>query len=90
MKTHYRLAFTTIGRGIWILIRSWGVTLNRLLHDVLSGIRRHWFFVLVLIAAYVVMFLTMTESRMMYHNGEQINYQLTQEIDSLQLLTGWR
>lgn len=83
MRTHYKLAFQTMWRGIVILIKSWAVTLNRLLFDTLHGIRKHWFFVLILIAAYVCMFMTMAKSRAMYHNGEEINYQLTQVIDSL-------
>lgn len=86
-RTHYNLAFATIWRGIVILFKSWAVTLNRLLYDIIHGISKHWFFVLLLVAAYVVMFLTMAKSRALYHNGEAVNYQLTQVIDSLKLKT---
>lgn len=85
-RTHYKLAFITMWRGMVIFIKSWAVTLNRLLFDILHGIRKHWFFVILLIAAYVVMFLTMAKSRALYHNGEEINYQLTQVIDSLRMV----
>lgn len=85
-NTQYKLAFAIILRGIGILIKSWVVTLNRLLFDVLHGIRAHWFFVLILVSAYVVMFVTMAKSRALYHNGEAVNYQLTQVIDSLMML----
>ena len=85
-RTHYKLAFQTMWRGIVILIKSWAVTLNRLLFDVLNGISKHWFFVVLLIAAYVFMFLSMAKSRALYHNGEAVNYQLTQVIDSLKMI----
>ena len=85
-RTNYNLAFLTIWRGIVILFKSWAVTLNRLLFDTLHGIRNHWFFVVLLIAAYVFMFLTMAKSRALYHNGEAVNYQLTQVIDSLKMV----
>lgn len=85
-KTHYRLALITIWRGLVIFIRSWGVTLDRLLHDILYGIARHWFFALALVAIYVIMFVTMANSRAQYHHVNMVNYQLSQSVDSLTLM----
>lgn len=87
-KTHYRLALATIWKGLVIFFRSWGVTLNRLLHDVLHGIARHWVFAVTLIVLYVVMFVTMANSRAMYHHTNMVNYQLSQSLDSVKLLVG--
>lgn len=87
-KTHYRLALATIGKGLVIFMRSWGVTLNRLLHDVLHGIARHWVFAVTLVVIYVIMFVTMANSRAQYHHINMVNYQLSQAVDSLTLMVG--
>ncbi len=85
-ETHYRLALQTIGKGLCIFIKSWGVTLNRLLHDILHGIRHHWLFAVTLVAIYVVMFVVMAQSRAMYHHSCMVNYQLSQSLDSIKIL----
>ena len=85
-KTHYRLALKTIGKGLCIFFKSWGVTLNKLLHDILHGIRHHWLFAVTLITIYVVMFVTMAQSRARYHHTCMVNYQLSQSVDSLTLM----
>lgn len=87
-KTHYRLALITIWRGLVIFIKSWAVTLDRLLHDVLRGIVRHWFFAIALVSIYVIMFVTMANSRAMYHHQNMVNYELSQAVDSLTLMIG--
>ncbi len=87
-KTHYRLALKTIGRGLCIFFRSWAVTLDRLLHDILRGIARHWFFAIALVSLYVIMFVTMAQSRAQYHHVNMVNYQLSQSVDSLTLMVG--
>ena len=87
--TFYCDAMDLMWKGIVLFIRSWAVTMNRLLWDVLKGIRRHWFFAMVLAAAFAAMFVMTARSRAMYHNGEMINYQLTQQIDSLKLVKGY-
>lgn len=86
MRTHYRLALQTIAKGLCIFFRSWGVTLDRLLGDVSRGIVKHWVFAAVLVALYVVMFVTMAQSRAMYHHVNMVNYQLSQSVDSLTLM----
>ena len=86
MRTHYRLALQTIAKGLCIFFRSWGVTLDRLLHDILHGIRHHWLFAVTLIAIYVVMFVTMAQSRARYHHTCMVNYELNQSVDSLKLM----
>lgn len=73
-------------KGLVIFFRSWAVTLNRLLHDVLHGIAKHWLFAVTLIAIYVVMFVTMAQSRAQYHHMNMVNYQLSQSVDSLTLM----
>ena len=88
MRTHYRLALQTIAKGLCIFYRSWAVTLNRLLHDVLHGIARHWVFAVTLVAIYVVMFVTMANSRAQYHHIGMKNYELSQAVDSLTLMVG--
>lgn len=85
-ETNYRLALRTMWMGLIIFFKSWGVTLNRLLHDVLHGIARHWLFASVLVALYVVMFVTMAQSRAQYHHVNMVNYQLSQSVDSLTLM----
>ena len=85
-KTHYRLALKTIGKGLCIFFKSWGVTLNRLLHDILHGIRHHWLFAVSLVVIYVIMFVVMAKSRAMYHHSCMVNYQLSQSVDSLTLM----
>lgn len=85
-RTHYRLALVTIWRGLVIFIRSWGVTLDRLLHDVLRGIARHWFFALMLVTVFGVMFVTMAQSRAQYHHLNMVNYELSQSLDSVKIL----
>lgn len=85
-KTHYRLALQTIWKGLCIFFRSWGVTLNRLLHDILHGIRHHWLFAVSLVVIYVIMFVVMAQSRAMYHHTCMVNYQLSQSVDSLTLM----
>ena len=86
MRTHYRLALQTIVKGLCIFFRSWGVTLNRLLHDTLYGIRHHWLFAVTLVMIYVVMFVTMAQSRAQYHHTCMVNYQLSQSVDSLKMM----
>jgi hypothetical protein len=86
-KTHYRLALQTIGKGLCIFFRSWGVTLDKLLHDILHGIRHHWLFAVTLVMIYVVMFVTMAQSRAQYHHTCMVNYQLSQSVDSLKIMT---
>lgn len=85
-KTHYKLALITMWKGLVIFLRSWGVTLNRLLHDTLRGIRHHWFFTLMLVTVFVTMFVVMAQSRAMYHHSCMVNYQLSQSLDSVKLL----
>lgn len=85
-ETHYKLALQTIAKGLCIFFRSWGVTLDRLLHDTLRGIRHHWFFALMLVTVFGVMFVTMAQSRAMYHHSCMVNYQLSQSLDSVKLL----
>lgn len=87
-ETHYRLALQTIAKGLCIFFRSWGVTLNRLLHDILHGIRHHWLFAVSLVVIYVIMFIVMAQSRAMYHHSCMVNYQLSQSVDSLTLMVG--
>lgn len=85
-KTHYRLALQTIWKGLCIFFRSWGVTLNRLLHDILHGIRHHWLFAVTLVALYAIMFIVMAQSRAMYHHTGLENYRLSQSLDSIRLI----
>lgn len=85
-NTHYKLALRTIGKGIVIFLKSWAVTLDRLLHDLLHGIARHWVFAVALLAIYVIMFVTMAQSRAQYHHINMVNYQLSQSVDSLTLM----
>lgn len=85
-ETHYRVALGTIWKGLKLFFCSWGVTLDRLLHDVLRGIIRHWFFAVALVAIYIAMFVTMAQSRAQYHHGEMVNYELSQKVDSLKLM----
>lgn len=85
-RTHYNLALQTIAKGLCIFLRSWGVTLDGLLHDTLRGIRHHWFFALVLTTLFVTMFVVMAQSRAMYHHSCMVNYQLSQSLDSVKLL----
>lgn len=85
-NTHYRLALTIIWKGFVIFFRSWGVTLDRLLHDILHGIRHHWLFAVSLVALYVVMFVIMAQSRAMYHHTGLENYRLRQSLDSIRLI----
>lgn len=86
MQQTYTYALLTIWKGIRIFTRCWAETLNRLLHDLLHGICRHWFFTIVLIAAFVAMFVTMGKARVERDNVSMTNYQLSQTIDSLKLL----
>lgn len=79
----YTYALLTIWKGIRIFTRCWAVTLNRLLHDLLLGICRHWFFTLVLVAAFIAMFITMGKARAERDRGEIINYNLQCQIDSI-------
>lgn len=85
-ETHYRLALRTMWRGLVIFFKSWAVTLDRLLGDVLRGIAKHWVFAAVLVALYIIMFITMAQSRAMYHHTSMVNYQLSQSVDSLTLM----
>ena len=85
-ETHYKLALAIMWKGIKLFLWSWGVTLNRLLHDILHGIRHHWLFTVTLVALYVVMFVTMAQSRAMYHHTCMVNYQLSQSLDSIKIL----
>lgn len=85
-ETHYRIALQTIAKGLCIFFLSWGVTLDRLLHDTLRGIRYHWFFALMLTTLFVTMFVVMAQSRAMYHHTCMVNYQLSQSVDSLKLI----
>lgn len=85
-NTHYRLALKTMWRGLVIFLKSWAVTLDRLLGDVLRGIARHWFFAIALVSLYVIMFVTMAQSRANYHHVNMVNYQLSQSVDSLTLM----
>lgn len=85
-ETHYRLALQTIAKGLCIFFKSWAVTLDRLLGDVSRGIVKHWVFASVLVALYVVMFITMAQSRAQYHHVNMVNYQLSQSVDSLTLM----
>ena len=87
-RTHYNLALKTIAKGLCIFFRSWGVTLDRLLHDTIRGIRHHWFFALMLTTLFVTMFVVMAQSRAMYHHSCMVNYQLSQSVDSLTLMVG--
>lgn len=85
-ETNYRLALETVWKGLRLFLRSWGVTLDRLLHDILRGIRHHWFFTLMLVTVFGVMFVTMAQSRANYHHLNMVNYQLSQSVDSLTLM----
>lgn len=85
-KTHYKLALRTMWRGLVIFFKSWAVTLDRLLHDTLRGIARHWFFAITLVTLYIVMFVTMAQSRAMYHHQNMVNYELSQSLDSVKIL----
>lgn len=85
-KTHYKLALAIMWKGLRLFLRSWGVTLDKLLHDILHGIRHHWLFAVTLVAIYVVMFVTMAQSRARYHHTCMVNYQLSQSVDSLTLM----
>lgn len=85
-KTHYKLGLTTMWKGLVIFLRSWGVTLNRLLYDILHGIRHHWLFAVSLVVIYVIMFIVMAQSRAMYHHTCMVNYQLSQSLDSIKIL----
>lgn len=85
-RTHYKLAVATMWKGLVIFFKSWGVTLNRLLHDILHGIAHHWVFAVTLVALYVIMFVTMAQSRAQYHHVNMVNYQLSQSVDSLTLM----
>lgn len=87
-ETNYRLALATMWKGLRLFLRSWGVTLDRLLHDILNGIRHHWFFALMLTTLFVTMFVVMAQSRAMYHHSCMVNYQLSQSVDSLTLMVG--
>ena len=87
--TFYRKAMALMWKGMALFMRSWAVTMNMLLLDVVLGIRRHWFFAIVLTAAFAAMFVVMAESRAMYQHGEMINYMLTQQLDSLKLVKGY-
>lgn len=87
--TFYRKAMALMWKGMALFMSSWAVTMNVLLLDVVLGIRRHWFFAIVLTAAFAAMFVVMAESRAMYHHGEMINYMLTQQLDSLKLVKGY-
>lgn len=84
-ETHYRLALGTICKGLKLFFKSWGVTLDRLLHDILRGIKHHWFFAVALVAIYAVMFVTMAQSRANYHHINMVNYQLSQSLDSIKM-----
>lgn len=85
-RTHYRLALQTIAKGLCIFFKSWAVTLDRLLGDVSRGIVKHWVFAAMLVAIYVIMFVTMAQSRAQYHHVNMVNYQLSQSVDSLTLM----
>ena len=85
-ETHYKLAMGTMWKGLRLFISSWGVTLDVLLRDLLRGVAKHWFFAVTLVAIYVLMFFTMAQSRAMFHHGEAVNYQLSQAVDSLELI----
>lgn len=85
-RTHYKFALQTIGKGLCIFFKSWGVTLNRLLYDILHGIRHHWLFAVSLVVIYVIMFIVMAQSRAMYHHTCMVNYQLSQSLDSIKIL----
>jgi len=86
--TFYCDAMALMWKGVVLFVRSWAVTMNVLLWDVLLGIRRHWFFAIVLAAAFACMFMVMAKSRAMYHHGEMVNYMLTQQLDSLRIMKG--
>lgn len=85
-RTHYKFALQTIAKGLCIFFRSWGVTLDRLLHDILHGIRHHWFFALMLVTVFVTMFVVMAQSRANYHHLNMVNYELSQSLDSVKLI----
>ena len=85
-ETHYKLALATMWKGLRLFLRSWGVTLNKLLHDILHGIRHHWLFAVTLVALYAIMFIVMAQSRAMYHHSCMVNYQLSQSLDSIKIL----
>lgn len=85
-ETHYKLALQTIAKGLCIFFKSWGVTLNKLLNDILHGIRQHWLFAVTLVALYAIMFVVMAQSRAMYHHSCMVNYQLSQSLDSIKIL----
>jgi len=82
----YKSAMSTIWRGVRLFLRCWGITIHRLGKDILHGIFRHWFFALVIVAAYVAMFVTMGNARAERDNVSMTNYQLSQELDSLKIL----
>lgn len=85
-KTHYKLALITMWKGLVIFTKSWGVTLDRLLHDVLHGVRKHWFFAISLVVIYAIMFVAMAQSRAKYHHTCMVNYELSQSLDSVKLI----
>lgn len=85
-ETNYKLALAIMWKGIKLFLWSWGVTLNRLLHDILHGIRHHWLFAVTLVALYAVMFVVMAQSRAMYHHTCMVNYKLSQSLDSVKIL----
>lgn len=85
-ETNYRFAILTMWKGLRLFLRSWGITLDRLLHDILHGIAKHWLFAVTLVTIYVVMFVTMAQSRARYHHTCMVNYQLSQSVDSLTLM----
>ena len=85
-KTHYKLALITMWKGLVIFTKSWGVTLNRLLQDVLHGVRKHWFFAISLVVIYAIMFVVMAQSKAQYHHLNMVNYELSQSLDSIKIL----
>lgn len=85
-ETNYKLALAIMWKGIKLFLWSWGVTLNRLLHDILHGIRHHWFFALMLVTVFVTMFVVMAQSRANYHHLNMVNYELSQSLDSVKLI----
>ena len=85
-ETQYKLALSAMWKGLRLFLWSWGVTLDRLLHDILNGIRHHWVFAVTLVALYAIMFVTMAQSRAQYHHINMVNYQLSQSVDSLTLM----
>ena len=86
MEHSYRNALRMISRGVVLFLRCWSSTLNRLLRDLLHGISKHWFFAALLVASFVMMFMTMADSRAQYHHTQMVNYQLSQSLDSIKIL----